>query len=242
MKVVVTGCWHHGKKLAGYDFRRERMAAMDDVVARASDADLVVHLGDLFDGGRPSPREYAEAIDMLEAVNRPTFIMKGNHDENPGAEPDALEPLLRYRFREEVKIVREPGVNGVNGAAFAFLPYWNDAKARAFRGKSAQEEADDLLRNVTRLEAYNSAGERVPISALFTHVDVGGIGYPVSETSQRVGVALPLEELVKLPFPVACGHLHRPSHAEPNVYFPGSLLPFDFSEDKPQRYVLELEL
>lgn len=249
MRVLATGCWHIGKTLAGYDFKRERAAALDDVCARAADAELVVHLGDLFDCGRPSPREYAEAIDMLEAINRPMFVLLGNHDANPGLEPDALEPLTRYRFRSEVKFVREPGTHGVGGKAFAFLPHWTDARAREFwkgdphdKGHTAQQDADAFLEELVKERVVFEDGNEAKVSALFTHVDMAGFAYPVGEDSQRVNVALDTDVLEKLPFPVVCGHLHKPGKREPNLWFPGSLLPFDFSTDRPQNFVLEMDL
>lgn len=242
MKVLVTGCWHFGKTLAGYDWKKEFHRALDLMIVRSFNADLLVHMGDLFDCGRPSPKDYAFALDILDSIGCPMFIMKGNHDENPGLEPDALEPLTRFRFKQEVKFIREPGMNGIMGKVFSFLPFWNDSKARAFRGKSAQEEANDLLQNVTRLEAYNSANERVPVSMMFTHVDVEGLGHPVEETSQRVNVAVGLEALRKLPMNVAVGHYHKSSHFEPNVYVPGSLLPFDFSEVGNDKFFLTVDL
>lgn len=242
MRILIIGCTHFGKTLAGYDWKREFDRALGDVISRSLQADLLVHLGDLFDCGHPTPRDYAHALDALDSIGCPMFIMKGNHDENPGLEPDALEPLTRFRFRQEVKFIREPGVNGIGGKVFAFLPFWNDAKARAFRGKSAQEEADDLIQNVTRMETYNSANERLPVSMLFTHVDVEGLGHPVEETSQRTNVAVKLEDLKKLPFNVAVGHYHSSMHFEPNVYVPGSLLPFDFSEVGNEKFCLTVDL
>ena len=93
MKIIVTGCWHVGKKLAGYDWKKDFDIAVAEVIERAHRADLLVYLGDLFDVGHPSPKDYALALEVLDAIDCPMFIMKGNHDENPGLEPDALEPL-----------------------------------------------------------------------------------------------------------------------------------------------------
>jgi len=245
MKVIVWGCSHIGKTLAGYDWRKEFDVAVNEVVTRAASADLVVHLGDLFDCGRPRPRDYTLALEVIEAIAKPMFILKGNHDENPGLEPDALDPLMHFRFHEEVKIVREPGLVGAGGKGFAFIPHVNDSKSRAGKGgKSAQTVADELVAALKEKAPFglDEHGRQRPVSALFTHVDLAGAGHPVEESSHRVNVALDLEELQKMPFDVVAGHYHKSAHHAPNVYVPGSLLPFDFGEVGNQKFILTMDL
>jgi DNA repair exonuclease SbcCD nuclease subunit len=236
MKVIVWGCSHIGKTLAGYDWRKEFDVAVNEVVTRAASADLVVHLGDLFDCGRPRPRDYTLALEVIEAIAKPMFILKGNHDENPGLEPDALDPLMHFRFHEEVKIVTRPTMIGAMGRFFVFIPHQNDAKERGRSGgrQSAQQAADDVVAGCFE--------GRVKISALFTHVDLAGAGHPVEESSHRVNVALDLEELQKMPFDVVAGHYHKSAHHTPNVYVHGSLLPFDFGEVGNQKFILTMDL
>ena len=245
MKVIVWGCSHIGKTLAGYDWRKEFDVAVNEVVTRSASADLVVHLGDLFDCGRPRPRDYTLALEVIEAIAKPMFILKGNHDENPGLEPDALDPLMHFRFHEEVKIVREPGLVGAGGKVFAFIPHVNDSKSRAGKGgKSAQTVADELVAALKEKAPFglDEHGRQRPVSALFTHVDLAGAGHPVEESSHRVNVALDLEELQKMPFDVVAGHYHKSAHHAPNVYVPGSLLPFDFGEVGNQKFILTMDL
>lgn len=245
MKVIIFSCSHIGKTLAGYDWKREFDNAVNEVAEKATKADLVVHLGDLFDCGHPRPKDYTLALEVIEAIAKPMFILKGNHDENPGLEPDALDPLMHFRFHEEVKIVREPRLIGVDGKVFAFVPFINDAKARVGKGgKSAQDAADELIDALKAGEPFgvDEHGRERPVSALFTHVDLIGAGHPVEESSQRVNVALDMEQLQKLPFDVVAGHYHRSSFFEPNVYLPGSLLPFDFSEVGNQKFILTMDL
>jgi DNA repair exonuclease SbcCD nuclease subunit len=236
MKIIVWGCSHIGKTLAGYDWKREFETAVNEVLTQAAKADLVVHLGDLFDCGHPRPKDYTLALEVIEAIAKPMFILKGNHDENPGLEPDALDPLMHFRFHEEVKIVTRPTMIGAMGKFFSFVPHQNDAKERARSGgrQSAQQAADDVV--------AGCLSGRVKISALFTHVDLIGAGHPVEENSQRVNVALDLEELQKLPFDVVAGHYHKSAQFEPNIYLPGSLLPFDFSEVGNQKFILTMDL
>jgi DNA repair exonuclease SbcCD nuclease subunit len=236
MKVIITSCSHIGKHLAGYDWREDQIKAFDEIVERSHRADLFVHLGDLFDNGHPAPKDYALALDLLDAIDCPMFLMKGNHDENPGMEPDALEPISRFRFRKDLSIIRRPTMVGIGGKFFAFIPFQNDAKERAASGGavSAQAAADFVLDGCRRGEPK--------ISMLFTHVDIGGLLPQVGDSSQRVNVQVPLGDLQALPFDVAVGHYHKSAHLAPNIYVVGSLLPFDFGEVGEQKFMLTAEL
>lgn len=248
MRIILSGCWHIGRKLAGYDWSAERTRAVEAIIERTHTADLFIHLGDLFDTGRPSPADYNLAFQVLDELDCPMFLLKGNHDENPGLEVDALEPLKKIRFRQQSKIVQFPCVMAVDGRVFSLAPYQNDTKARqpslSTPGfDSAQAAVDDLLRRMKEKDMYSRFDGEGRAAALFcTHLEVAGLDYGVEESSRRIGAAYHLEDLVKLPFDVIVGHLHKAKMIRPNVYLPGSLLPFDFSEVGVQKYCITVEL
>lgn len=243
MKIVVTTCTHIGKRLAGYDWKNHLIAAFDDVIKLTRKADLFVHLGDVFDGGKPSPRDYALALEALDAIDCPMCILKGNHDENPGLEPDALEPLSFFRFQRDTKIVRGPCVLGVNGKLFGFIPFQNDSKAREISGNGAQGLIDGLLADMHESKyELDLDGEQKIISALFMHIDIRGYSYDVKDESERVNAAVDLLALKKMPFEVICGHYHNSASVVPNIYFPGSILPFDFGAVGLKRYAIILDV
>ena len=248
MRITITGCTHIGKTLAGYDWRTDIQKTWDDVIEEANRSDLFFHLGDLFDTGRPSPRDYRLALELLWEIDCPMVIMQGNHDENPGTEPGALEPLKKVSFRHEVLIADIHSVKQFDERQFAFFPYMNDAKVKvATSGKmtSSQESLDWFMESLKRKEfESNLNGKRVrSISLLCTHIDIRGLAYLIEEdSSKRVGAAVDVEVLKRLPFDVVCGHIHKWAKVEPNVYLPGSLLPFDFSEEGVKKFCLVVNL
>jgi len=76
-----------------------RMMRWVGEVARATEADLIVHAGDLYERPRPSPaaeRVAAEAIDDWCTV-APVVLLLGNHDRPHGEEAHALAPLRNRR-------------------------------------------------------------------------------------------------------------------------------------------------
>ena len=246
MKILVTGCWHIGKMLSGYDWKKDFLKAVEKIVDISDDMDAMIHLGDLFDSGRPAPRHYALAAEVLDEIRCPMFLMKGNHDENPGLEPDALEPFTCFRFREEVKLVRSSTVIEFEGKTFAFIPFQNEAKIREESKEefmTVQERVNVFLDQIKGGGLYKKVkGKKFSISLLCTHVDVNIFDYNANETSQRVGVILDKEKLMAFPFDVILGHYHKSAKFEPNIFVPGSILPFDFSEvgEKKQFLIVDV--
>lgn len=101
-------------------------AALSWLLATAlqKSVDLLVVAGDLFDGARPTPQEYAVVFAWLAALERSGIkvaILEGNHDQGPRAS-SALEPLA---VASRATIVRDGDAQVllVEGARIAMLPY-----------------------------------------------------------------------------------------------------------------------
>lgn len=101
-------------------------AALSWLLATAlqKSVDLLVVAGDLFDGARPTPQEYAVVFAWLAALERSGIkvaILEGNHDQGPRGS-SALEPLA---VASRATIVRDgdPQVLLMEGARLALLPF-----------------------------------------------------------------------------------------------------------------------
>jgi DNA repair exonuclease SbcCD nuclease subunit len=238
VKIVVSGDWHIGLVVQGYDANPDIEEAAMEVVRAANDADMFVLPGDLFHSSRPRPKDYALAIRLLSMIEKPAVVLKGNHDETGGAEMDALGPLAEMRCWPQPSalvngkvFVRGPWHSVEFGPVLSFMPYMNDVKAKGWEGggKTAQEVVDRFF-------------EEVPDGGIvFAHLDVDGakvgtegrhlrgkwLGMP--ESAHREGIR------------VVNGHLHQRQWFK-NVVMPGSLLPTNMDEREDEKGYVVLEV
>lgn len=76
------------------EFARARLEAVERLgqVAQEKDCAFIVVAGDVFDTNSPEPRQLARAIDTLQALPVPVYLLPGNHD--------SFDPSSVYRRAE----------------------------------------------------------------------------------------------------------------------------------------------
>lgn len=84
VRVLHTSDWHLGVAVRNEPRDRDHDAVIAELIAFAVAArpDLVVHTGDLFNGGRPGMADFGRAIRALRdlAEVAPVIVLAGNHD------------------------------------------------------------------------------------------------------------------------------------------------------------------
>ncbi|WCO67248.1 metallophosphoesterase [Iamia majanohamensis] len=84
VRVLHTSDWHLGVAVRNEPRDRDHDAVLSELVevAAAAGPDLVVHTGDLFNGGRPGMADFGRAIRVLRELAdvAPVVVMAGNHD------------------------------------------------------------------------------------------------------------------------------------------------------------------
>ncbi len=108
MQILHTGDWHLGKTLCGFSRAPEHEAFLDEVVELASDVDLVVLAGDVFDTYNP-PIEaeelfYETMARLGDGGRRAVVVIAGNHDS-----PDRLAAPVPLTATHGVFILGRPG-------------------------------------------------------------------------------------------------------------------------------------
>jgi len=235
MKIVITSCWHLDLKLGGYDPHSDILRAARQVIDETQGADLFVHLGDLFETPKPSPRAYATAIELLNQCGCPAVVLEGNHDQ------DALEPLSEIEFPNEVRIIDGAQALGIGDKKFAFIPYLIDRTARELADVTAQEWVNIEFDACRRAHEDDVIGE-YRIDAVFCHLDVEGAELPSGQTMFGGDLRMPVDVAKKLPVPVFNGHIHRRQKLEPNIWITGSLIPTDFGERYDEKSYVVAEI
>jgi len=250
MKIVVSGDWHLGAIVDGWDMHDDIMRVAKEVVQATYSADLFVLPGDLFHHPRPSPRAYAAAIELLDGVGCPFVVIPGNHDAGKGfikvengtpvPFPDALEPLRKINFRAEARFPKVPCYislevgNGEKGV-FLFVGHISDALARF--------ESDGKLDAQEFVNAQFRDPEELGTKVIFTHLNVDG-AKAGSEESFLIGgdLRMPLQIARELPCPIFNSHIHKRQEMPPNIHMPGSIIPTDFGDRDGNKGYLVLEL
>jgi len=254
MKIVISGDWHLGAIVGGWDMHNDIMRVAKEVVLATHNADLFVLPGDLFHHPRPIPRAYAAAIELLDGVGCPFVVMSGNHDAGTGffkgeegeliPFPDALEPLRKINFRAESRFLELPShipldrcldLSRTEDGVFSFIGHVSDALARHVSdGKlGAQEYIDKSFEEARAVKAR----------AVFSHLNVDG-ARGGSEESFLIGgdLRMPLLIAKELPCPVFNSHIHRRQELPPNIHMPGSIIPTDFGDRDGNKGYLTVEL
>lgn len=84
VRVLHTSDWHLGVAVRNEPRDRDHDVVLAELVelARVVEPDLVVHTGDLFNGGRPGMADFGRAIRVLRDLSEvaPVVVMAGNHD------------------------------------------------------------------------------------------------------------------------------------------------------------------
>lgn len=246
MKILVAGDSHFGLSIGGYDFFDDIVRAFQVVVEASDKVDLFVHLGDLFHTSKPGPREYETVIGLIDQLSVPGVFLAGNHDVGRGtvlewtsdnesyrvASAGSLEPLSKVRFRRNMQFIDSPVATVIENfePSFLFAPYITDTLAQGLSHQLAQE-----LVNASFEEARRSQ-----VKAAFCHLDVGGARLGSEQAVLKGGeLTLPNRDLI--PFPVCNGHIHKRQKLG-GVYFPGSMVPTDFSDVDGARGYMILEV
>ena len=253
MRFLHTSDWHLGRSLHRADLREAQAAFLDHLVetAAAERVDAVLVAGDVYDRAIPpvdSVALYEEALARLRAAGARVILISGNHDSARrlgvnSALIDASGVHLRTRaaaLADPVLLSDEHGPVAVYG-----VPYLEPALGVPAAGAEGPAQrsheavladaagrirADAAARGMTRTiamahawvaggaseqerkqdaERHKSASER--------DISVGGIGYVPARVFDGFSY-------------VALGHLHGRQTLADNMRYPGSPLPYSFSE------------
>ncbi len=232
MKLIVTGCWHLGKRIGGYDLHNDIKETAFQVIDATQSADLFVHLGDLFDSNKPSPADYTTAIGLINELGCPGLFLPGNHD------PDTLYPL----------VVAKQGGAFSKSTVFAVAPgqyrVGEDGEKQVLcighpprEWKQPNVDTEFERARMSHEDEWSSRQARV--EAVFTHLNAEGVEIGEGVRMGPTDLSIPMEAAKKLPCPVFAGHIHKEQFIAPNIYFPGSLVRADMGERDQKKCFIE---
>ena len=244
MKIIHTADWHLGQTFYGYDRSREHAAFLDWLhdTLLATEADLLLIAGDVFDSPNPSAqaqRMFYTFLTRITCANRnlQIVITAGNHDsaarlEAPNSLLDVFNTTVSgvVHFADGAIDYERMIVPLKKGGCCLAVPYLRH---------SDLPDADTYVEGVTMLysELYRIADSRgySPIIAM-GHLQASGAEISVGDSSEYAiiggleGIAPKfVNEGIAY---MALGHLHkaqRVAHKE-NVRYSGAPLPMSFAE------------
>jgi DNA repair protein SbcD/Mre11 len=108
MRILHTSDWHFGKSLCGHRRHEEHVAFANELVELASECDLVMVSGDVFDTYNPPIDAEELLFDTLARLGdggrRAVVVIAGNHDS-----PDRLTAARPLALRHGVFLLGRPG-------------------------------------------------------------------------------------------------------------------------------------
>lgn len=240
MKILTSGCWHYDRFLMALDRHGDLEKASAQVIDQANaEADLFVHLGDMFQTSRPSPRAYAMVTEFISQLKCKAVFMHGNHDSKFYGNVDSFAPLRKWA-PEDVIFLDRPVDLFVDNHRLLFLGHIRNEEAKIYLYDNAQQMIDRLVEQAK--ESYEEPGGLVRrVDAIFSHLDMSGACMDSGKISKGTDLHLPLDVL-KFPCMVVNGHLHEKQKVEPNVWMPGSLVQMNFGERNQEKNTFLFEV
>jgi len=248
MRILHTADWHLGKLFHQRHLTEDQAHALDGMLELAERLrpDLVVVAGDVFDRAVPP----AEAVELLDRVLSRLILelgigvamIPGNHDD-----PARLGFGSRLMESAGLLVAAEPGtppflLEDEHGpVAVALLPYRHPVEVAHALEVEAGDHHAALAALVAAVRGRIPEGVR---SVAVAHAWVTGGRVGESERPLTLGGAgeVPAEVFEGFSY-VALGHLHRPQEVGgERLHYPGSLLPYHFSEAGGERGCTLVEL
>ncbi len=266
LKVLHTSDWHLGMTLCGRRRDEESAAFLEwltEVIA-ATDVDVLLVTGDIFDNG--TPPAWAQTLyyrflkAAAEAGCRHIIITAGNHDspaflEAPRHLLEALDiHVIGSAGRDEPgRIIVLPDGNSRPALVVCAVPYLRDRDIRrSAPGESIADKAARVRKGIARhyqkvwaaaVEMQREMGVQVPV-ILTGHLFAAG-GITVEGDGVRDRLAGSLDRVAADVFAeeaayVALGHLHVPQTVggRGTVRYSGSPVPVGFGEADQRKEVV----
>ncbi|MNH89129.1 Nuclease SbcCD subunit D [compost metagenome] len=257
MRILHTGDWHLGRTLEGRSRQKEQEQFIDELVeiADASQADLILMAGDVYDSVNPpaaAEQLFYDAAARLTADGRPLVVISGNHDQPERVA--SVSPLVR---RQGITLVGMPtsepvtvhAVRTGEVAKIAALPYPSEARLGELLAGDSGEDELRLAYSARVGRLMNLLGrEFTPqtVNLAMSHIYVLGGVESDSERPIQVGGAYTVD-----PSALSCGaqytalgHLHRAQRVKGGsmIRYSGSPLAYSFSEAGQAKSVAMIEV
>lgn len=256
MRLLHTSDWHLGRSFHGHSLLVQQQAVLDGLVdlAVAERVDAVLISGDLYDRAVPAPETVQTAsriLARLRAAGIPVIAIAGNHDSAPrlGAFVEFLAAgglHLRTRPADVAApvLLTRPGRPSDPPVAVYAIPYLEPDLVRDEWSLSGRLHHQDVMAAaMDRIRADLAGRPAGTRSVVLAHAFVVGAMPGGSERSIAVGgVESVTAEVFDGVDYVALGHLHRPQAVTATVRYPGSPLPYSFSEAGQTKQVLLVDL
>ena len=264
MRLLHTSDWHLGRQFHGASLLQEQAAALDRIVALATEAevDAVLIAGDLYDRAIPPAEAVQLFNDTLARLSRggaAVVAIAGNHDSH--VRVSIYDPLLSafgVTIRGDVRRAAEPVLvtprRGGAPVAIYPLPYLEPSvDGPLLAALSEAGEAADSAPRLSHQEVTRRALERIhhdqesrpqQRSVLVAHTFVAGGETSESERELTVGNVdrVSVDTFAGFDY-VALGHLHGSQQLDgPRVAYSGTPLPYSFSEQHHSKSVRIVEL
>lgn len=256
MRLLHTSDWHLGRSFHGHSLLVQQQAVLDALVdlAVAHRVDGVLISGDLYDRAVPAPETVQTAsriLARLRTAGIPVIAIAGNHDSAPrlGAFVEFLAAgglHLRTRPSDVADPVLLPSPQDPTGPPVAVyaIPYLEPDLVRDEWSLSGRLHHQDVMAAaMDRIRADLAGRPAGTRSVVLAHAFVVGAMPGGSERSIAVGgvESVTADVFAGVDY-VALGHLHRPQAVAPTVRYPGSPLPYAFSEAGQTKQVLVVDL
>jgi DNA repair protein SbcD/Mre11 len=261
VRFLHTGDWHVGKRLRGRSRDDEVVAALDQLVEMALDAqaDAVLIAGDVYEHRTVAPEAdqiVFEALIRLRDAGAHVVLIPGNHDSWQRWEalgklltPLGITAIPRVQRPEEGGVVEVPSRDGSEAALIACVPFvaerrFGDAASLFDDRASAYTAYDEGMGAV--FAGMARAFHRNRVNVLLAHTMIDGARTGGGEQELTIGMTYAVSP-ARIPGTasyVALGHLHRPqavSAAPCPTRFAGSLLQLDFGEVDQDKSVVLVE-
>jgi exonuclease SbcD len=261
VRLVHTGDWHVGKRLRGRSRDEETVAALDQVVemAREAQADVVLISGDVYEHRTVAPEADEIVFDTLirlRDTGAHVVLIPGNHDSWQRWEalgkllsPLGITAVPRVLRPDAGGMVEVPSRDGSEAALVACVPFvperrFGDAASLFDDRATAYTAYDEGMGAVFAGMARGFHRDRVNILMAHTMIDGARTGGGEQELTIGMTYAVSPSRIPGTASYVALGHLHRPqaiSAAPSPTRFAGSLLQLDFGEVDQDKSVVLVE-
>ncbi len=260
VRILHTSDWHAGKSLRGRSRADEHRAVLAEIagIARTSEVDLVLVVGDLFDTAAPGPEAEQivwQALLDLADTGASVVALAGNHD-HP-ARFDAARAVAGHAGITLVGRPRRPDDGGllefrarsgerIQVAALPFCSQRHVIKAAHLMGFDAADNALVYAQWMAGLFGGLCAGfDPGAVNVLAAHLAARGGVKGGGERDAQLTEAYWVDpaDFPRAAHYVALGHLHRTQSLASGApaWYCGSPLQLDFGETENQPGVLLVE-